>query len=164
MRIPRLKLVCSAILLATLGVVPLAAPHFADLARAATDITSLQCGPGGVVTLAVSASPVGTAAVSAAPVGTSTTIPGLTCTPVSAPVASTFSATATVTTCGVVTAYTAPTPSAAGSLTVNDLTISIPAGSANPDFLTTGTTAIVAVLIPGGQLVEISPGFCGPNG
>ncbi|GAC1321826.1 MAG: hypothetical protein NVSMB22_07950 [Chloroflexota bacterium] len=57
-------------------------------------------------------------------------------------------------------AYTAPTASTAGSLTVNGLLIPIPAGYTPPSYLKVGATVYEVFLAPGGQLIEISPGFC----
>lgn len=170
MRSSHLKLIWSGLLLAVLASVPLLLPRFANLARAQTAPSALQCMSGGSVVLASAASsavsvvPAGSTGASTSPAGTQTPIPGLSCVPVSGQVASVFSATATVTTCGVVTAFTAPTSGAAGSVSVNGIALSIPSGSTSPGYLGLGATVVVSFLIPGGQLVEISPGFCAPGG
>jgi len=42
------------------------------------------------------------------------------------------------------------------------LIIPIPAGYAVPGYVAVGNIVYVVILSPGGQLVEISPGFCTP--
>jgi len=161
MGLSNLKRVSCILLLASLVSGLTLVPRFADLVRAQTAPSALQCGPGGVVSLAP-VTPIGT---SASPVGTTATIPGATCTPVSSSlIVSAFGATATVELCGAVSAYTAPTSSAGGSLTINGVIVSIPAGFSVPSYVASGGSVIVGFLIPGGQLVEISPGFCGTAG
>jgi hypothetical protein len=68
-----------------------------------------------------------------------------------------------VTICGQVTAFTAPTGSTTGSVTVNGLTFTIPAGYATPGYLSTGATILLVYQTTDKALVEISPGFCAPT-
>jgi len=161
MRISHTRILSVALLLAALGLTPLFVPRFAGVAHAQTSIGSLQCGSGGMVSLAptglaTSATPVGTSAATAAT--PPTPVAGLSCAPVSSVVASVLGATATVTACGVVTSYSS------SSITVNNVAVSIPSGVTLPGYVALGRTVIVSFLIPGGQLVEVSPGFCLPVG
>ena len=104
----------------------------------------------GPVTLTIGSSPTGTAAA----------IPALSCQAVSSQLNAINAANASVAICGRVSAYTAPTASTAGSLTVNGLLLPIPAGYTAPGYLAVGATVYVVFLSPGGQLIEISPGNC----
>ena len=171
----RLKGAIALLLLASLGLALALVPRSARLVSAQTSTggttgATIQCPTlfGQVptplpATLGVPPTATGTAAPSPTATGTAAPappIPAVLCQPVSAPVGTATGATFSVAICGTVTAYTAPTASLGGSLTVNGATIVIPAGFPALSYLSVGATAYVVFLAPGGQLIEISPGTC----
>jgi hypothetical protein len=94
-----------------------------------------------------------------------TSVSGLTCSPVSPAVAATFSGiTASASACGVVTSYTPPTGTVAGSMTVAGVALSIPTSITVPSYVSMGARINVGFLLPGGQLVSVSRSACGRAG
>lgn len=173
-------------MLATLTAAMVLVPSFAAGAHAQTTSTipasmslaSLQCGSGGVVTLASattspSTTPAGTTTASTTPAGTSAATPSapdltsggtdLTCYPVSDAVEDATGATASLRGCGVITAYMPPVGTAAGTLMFDGFLLSVPAGVPLPASLSVGGAAWASFLIPGGQLISIGPGSCQPR-